>query len=59
MRFVFGIIVGAALTIGAAYLTDRMIGSATAKPFVNWDVVGTATGKVTTLATEQWNKYVK
>ncbi len=59
MRFIFGLIVGAALTVGVAYLGDTMIGSASAKPLVNWDVVGQATGKVTTLATEQWNKYVK
>ena len=59
MRFIFGIVVGALLTVGVAYVGDTVIGSATAKPLVNWDVVGTATGKITSFAGEQWNKYTK
>ena len=48
MRFLLGIIVGAFLTIGAAYMSDasttRISASATQssdeqRPMVNWDVV--------------------
>lgn len=40
MRFLFGIIVGAAISWGAAYLHDTgTIQAGPAKPFVNWDVV--------------------
>jgi len=59
MRFILGLILGAALTVGAAYVGDRLIGSATAKPIVNWDVVSATTSKMTTLAAEQWNKLTK
>lgn len=39
MRLLFGMIVGAALTIGGAWVVDRQnIGSA-AGPFVNWERV--------------------
>jgi hypothetical protein len=35
MRFIFGIIVGAALTVGGAFIHDNMdVGAA--KPLVNW-----------------------
>jgi hypothetical protein len=35
MRFIFGLIVGAALTIGGAYIHDSMEAGAS-KPLVNW-----------------------
>jgi hypothetical protein len=35
MRFVIGLIVGAALTVGGAYIHDNMESGA-AKPLVNW-----------------------
>jgi hypothetical protein len=35
MRFVIGLIVGAALTVGGAYIHDTMESGA-AKPLVNW-----------------------
>ena len=59
MRFILGIVVGALLTVGLTYVGDTMIGSATAKPLVNWDVVNATTGKVTGFAAEQWHKYTK
>ncbi len=55
MRFLLGLIVGVALTIGAAYVSDTMA----AKPLVNCDVLGSTTGKIIGFATDQWQKYVK
>jgi hypothetical protein len=36
MRFIIGLIVGAALTIGGAFIHDTMMESGAAKPLVNW-----------------------
>jgi hypothetical protein len=38
MRLIFGMIIGAALTAGSAYVADAMAGIE-AKPIVNWSVV--------------------
>jgi hypothetical protein len=35
MRFILGLIIGAALTVGGAYIHDSMDSGAT-KPLVNW-----------------------
>jgi hypothetical protein len=56
MRFIFGIIVGCALTVGAAYVTDAASGSPPEKPMVNWDVVAKHVGSVAALAREGWKK---
>ena len=43
MKFVYGLVVGAALMLGSAYLHDTgMIGTVDGKappPFVNWDTL--------------------
>ena len=43
MKFIYGLVVGAALMLGSAYLHDTdMIGKVDGKappPFVNWDTV--------------------
>ncbi len=40
MNFLFGVIVGAALMLGSAYVHDTgMAKFGPDKPFVNWDVV--------------------
>lgn|SRR5262245_4142488 len=56
MRFIFGIIIGCALTVGVAYITDVTSGSPSAKPMVNWDVVAQHVDAVTALAREGWKK---
>jgi hypothetical protein len=56
MRFIFGIIVGCALTLGVAYITDATSGSPPEKPMVNWDVVAKHVDAVTALAREGWKK---
>jgi hypothetical protein len=57
MRFIFGLIIGSLLTVGGAYVSDK-VSSATpdAKPMVNWDVVAKNWDHVTTLARESWKK---
>ena len=40
MRFILGVIVGAALMLGGAYVHDMgMVRIGPAQPFVHWDVV--------------------
>jgi hypothetical protein len=57
MRFIFGLIVGCALTVGGAYLVDTMSPPAAgAKPMVNWDVVAKNLGNVSALARDGWKK---
>lgn len=62
MRVLIGIILGAILTIGGAYLYDSRhamaatTASANARPMVNWDVVGTKWGHLTARARAEWNR---
>jgi hypothetical protein len=40
MKFILGLICGAALMLGSAYLHDSdMVKAGPAQPFVNWDTV--------------------
>jgi len=46
MRFIFGVIVGAALILGLAYLHDTgVVKAGPAQPFVNWATVMAMMGK--------------
>jgi hypothetical protein len=57
MRLILGIIIGCAITVGAAYVVDATSSSAAAgKPMVNWDVVAQHVSSVTALAREGWKK---
>ena len=57
MRFIFGLIIGALLTIGGAYVADSMSSlDAGKRPMVNWDVVAKNLDSVTALAREGWKK---
>jgi hypothetical protein len=56
MRFLLGLIIGCALTIGGAYVADAVNGSPSNKPMVNWDVVAKNVDAVTALAREGWKK---
>jgi hypothetical protein len=55
MRLILGIIIGAALTVGGAYVADAVAGP-DAKPMVNWDVVAKNVDGVTTLARSAWKR---
>lgn len=60
MRLLLGMILGAALTIGGAYVSDtatKPTGSAGEyRPMVNWDVVGRNVDSVTTMIKQGWAK---
>jgi len=63
MRVLIGIILGAVLTVGGAYLYDShatrgaLASSAGAqRPMVNWDVVGTKWNHLTERARAEWNR---
>jgi len=58
MRLIFGMILGAALTIGGAYVSDTATRSPTgdARPMVNWDVVGKNFDTLTGLVKQGWAK---
>jgi len=59
MRFIFGVIVGVALTVGFAYVHDSVApgtGEAAAKPYVNWETVGTSMRSAAATVREQWDK---
>jgi hypothetical protein len=55
MRLILGIIIGGALTIGGAYVSDKS-GAAGAEPMVNWDVVSKNVSSLTSLARDGWKK---
>ena len=58
MRFILGIIIGCVLTIGGAYVADRLSTAGDKPVMVNWDVVAKNLDSVTTRAREGWKKIV-
>jgi hypothetical protein len=62
MRFLLGMIVGAALTVGAAYLydtrstVDPQATAAAARPMVNWDVAAKNWQRATSRLQREWDK---
>jgi hypothetical protein len=63
MRLLFGIILGALLTIGGAYLVDSRnaanaadTATTSARPMVNWDVVGVKWQHLTERARSEWTR---
>jgi hypothetical protein len=55
MRLIFGMVIGASLTVGGAYIPDAVAG-AEAKPLVNWDVVVKNIDDVAALARAGWKR---
>ena len=55
MRLILGIILGAALTVGGAYIWDTAAGAG-AKPMVNWDVVAKNFDEVSAVTRAGWKK---
>ncbi|HTT47276.1 MAG TPA: hypothetical protein VMG39_04645 [Pseudolabrys sp.] len=61
MRLLLGIILGAVLTIGGAYLYDSHDALANAqastqRPLVNWDMVGVKWNHLTERARAEWTR---
>ena len=63
MRLLFGMILGAALTVGGAYVSDTATKSsgsdADSRPMVNWDVVGRNVDTVTAMVKDGWARLTK
>jgi hypothetical protein len=55
MRLILGIILGAALTVGAAYVADSAAGTGGAK-MVNWDVVAKNFDEVSAATRAGWKR---
>jgi len=55
MRLILGMIIGAALMAGSAYVADAVAGTE-AKPIVNWSVVAENIQSVTALARAGWKR---
>jgi len=55
MRLIPGLILGAALTGGGAYIADTAAGAG-AKPMVNWDVVAKNFDEVSAVTRAGWKK---
>ncbi len=57
MRLILGMILGAALTIGGAYVSDSSKASTPeARPMVNWDVVAKNFDYMSGLVKQGWAK---
>jgi hypothetical protein len=60
MRLILGMILGAFLTVGAAYVSDTASRSSTPgaeqRPMVNWDVVGRNVDSLTAMIKQSWAK---
>jgi hypothetical protein len=55
MRFILGIIVGAVIMVGAAYISDTTR-PPSSQPMVNWDVVSKNIDSLTAYARESLKK---
>jgi hypothetical protein len=64
MRTLFGIVLGAALTVGAAYFHDNNVTydpvnpRITDRPIVNWDVFGAVLRQTTDGIGSAWNSLI-
>ena len=56
MRLLFGMILGAALTVGGAYVSDTAKSGPDARPMVNWKVVGENVDALTVMIKQGWAK---
>ncbi|HEY5166286.1 MAG TPA: hypothetical protein VII80_00590 [Pseudolabrys sp.] len=63
MRVLLGIILGALLTVGGAYIYDSHNALETVnapasvqRPLVNWDIVGTKWERLTARARSEWSR---
>jgi hypothetical protein len=59
MRFLLGMIIGALLTVGAAYVADSRADPLQGGRMVNWDVVGQRLGDLTTDLRAMWHDFTR
>lgn len=59
MRFLFGVIVGALITIGTAYIVDSRSDPLQGTRMVNWDVVGERVAELTAGLRTVWDDFTR
>jgi hypothetical protein len=62
MRLLLGIILGALLTVGAAFVSDSMTpnaGGTESRGIVNWDVAGERLQAFTAYVREEWDRLTR
>ncbi len=59
MRLLFGIILGALLTVGAAYIADSQSDPLQGGRMVNWDVVGEKVSALTVDLRRMWGDFTR
>jgi hypothetical protein len=59
MRFIFGMIIGALLTIGGAYVADSRADPLQGGRMVNWTVVGEKVDTLTADLQKMWDEFTR
>lgn len=59
MRFIFGIIIGAMLTVGGAYVADSRADPLQGGRMVNWTVVGEKVNELTVDLRRLWDDFTR
>lgn len=59
MRFIFGMIIGALLTIGGAYVADSRADPLQGGRMVNWTVVGEKVDTLTADLRKMWDEFTR
>ena len=59
MRFIFGMIIGALLTVGAAYIADSTTDPLQGTRMVNWTVVGERLDELTVGLQQVWDDFTR
>ena len=59
MRLLFGMILGALLTVAAAYIADSRTDPLQGNRMVNWNVVGARVGEFTTDLRRVWRDFTR
>ena len=59
MRFLFGVIIGALLTIGGAYIVDSRTDPLQGTRMVNWTVVGERVDELTAGLQRVWDNFTR
>ena len=59
MRFIFGMIIGVLLTVGAAYIADSRTDPLQGTRMVNWTVVGERLDELTVGLQQVWDDFTR
>jgi hypothetical protein len=59
MRLLLGMILGALLVVGVAYIVDSRVDGVEQRRMVNWDVVGQRVDELTTDLQTMWHDFTR